>query len=142
MPENDLKQALDRALECFNDPARRDQYLAGYAEDVAIHGYPPELPPGKGGITAFYQMAWNAFPDAIVTAEQVVAAGDRVAALYRLRGTHKGDFMGVLASGNAIDVTGMTILRYESGKIVERWQMLDQLTLLQQLGAIPVPAAV
>jgi hypothetical protein len=43
-----------KALEDFNDVARREQYLEIYAEDVLLHGYPPELPPGKAGVTAFY----------------------------------------------------------------------------------------
>jgi steroid delta-isomerase-like uncharacterized protein len=81
-------------------------------------------------------MAWNGFPDAEVTVEQIAAEDDRVAVLYRLRGNHRGDFLGVPASGNAIDVSGMTIMRFENGAIVERWNVLDQMTMLQQLGVM------
>ena len=127
------------ALEMFNDPERREQYLEGYAEDVVLHGYPPDLPPGREGAAAFYQMIWSAFPDARVTAEEYVEGEERVAVLYRLKGTHRGDFMGVSPSNATIDVPGMTIIRFDDGKIAERWNVLDQLTLLQQLGAIPAP---
>ena len=48
--------------------------------------------------------------------------------------------MGVPPTGRRVDVDGMTILRFRDGKIVERWQAMDMLGLLTQLGAVPAPA--
>ena len=131
------KPTLEAALVCFNDPERRSEYLEFYAEDVVLHGYPPDLPPGREGAAIFYQMIWSAFPDAAVTVHEILEEGDRIAALYSLQGTHRGDFMGIPASDATINVPGMTIIRFEDNRFAERWNVLEQLTMLQQLGAVP-----
>lgn len=59
-------------------------------------------------------------------------------------GTHKGDLLGVLATGRPIKITGIDIFRVQDGKLAELWQNWDQLQMLQQIGAVPEsqPAAV
>jgi predicted ester cyclase len=52
-------------------------------------------------------------------------------------GTHQGELMGVPASGKPIFVRGMTILRFEDDKCVERWSEIDMVGLMAQIGAIP-----
>ncbi len=136
----DYGRLAQNAIACFNDPNRRQEYLECYAEHVILHGFPPDLPPGRAGATAFYGMIWSAFPDAAVVPSEIVTEGSRIAVLYTLRGTHQGDFMGIPASGAEIDVPGMTIIRFENDKFAERWSVLDQLILLQQIGAVPEPS--
>ena len=48
--------------------------------------------------------------------------------------------MGVPATGNDIDISGQSFFRFEDGRVVERWQAMDSVPLLQQLGAMPAPA--
>jgi predicted ester cyclase len=48
--------------------------------------------------------------------------------------------MGVPATGAEVEIHGQTILRFEDGRCAERWQSMDALGLLQQLGALPAPA--
>ncbi|MFC7661350.1 ester cyclase [Pseudonocardia benzenivorans] len=48
--------------------------------------------------------------------------------------------LGVAGSGAAIDVEGLTVLRFVGDRCVERWNRLDDLTLLSQIGALPAPA--
>jgi predicted ester cyclase len=55
------------------------------------------------------------------------------------QGTHEGDFLGIAPTGKRVSFSGIVILRVVDGKIVERWAQLDNLSLLQQLGAIPAP---
>jgi steroid delta-isomerase-like uncharacterized protein len=59
-------------------------------------------------------------------------------------GTHKGDLLGVPATGRPIKITGIDIFRVQDGKLAELWQNWDQLQMLQQIGAVPEsqPAAV
>ena len=47
--------------------------------------------------------------------------------------------MGIPPTGKQIEVSGMDINRLSDGKMRERWAVLDQFGLLQQLGAIPTP---
>jgi predicted ester cyclase len=53
------------------------------------------------------------------------------------RGTHRGDFMGVPPSGANVVVSGININRISGGKIGESWGVIDMLSLLRQIGAIP-----
>jgi predicted ester cyclase len=74
--------------------------------------------------------------------EQVVAEGDRVAGRFSLQGTHTGTLLGIPATGKRVSAGVMVIARFDArGKWVEDWAVWDQLGLLQQLGAVPAPAA-
>lgn len=48
--------------------------------------------------------------------------------------------MGIAATGRQVKVNGMVLSRFEDGKIVEEWEILDQLTMFQQLGVVSLPA--
>ena len=82
----------------------------------------------------------KALPDVDITVEFQIAEGDMVLTYVTVRGTHQGELLGVPATGNPIEVTGMSVDRIERGKIVEGWVSWDQLGLLKQLGANPKPA--
>jgi steroid delta-isomerase-like uncharacterized protein len=74
-----------------------------------------------------------AFPDLVVTVEDVIAAGDRVVVRGTDRGTHRGEFMGVSASGRFVTTTWIEIFRLESGKAVEGWLEADTKGLMDQM---------
>ena len=79
---------------------------------------------------------WRAaLPDGRRTIEDLVAEGDRVVVRYTDRGTHRGPFFGVPATGRAVEYGGTWVLRMAEGKIAEGWHAMDTLGLLQQLGA-------
>ena len=82
-------------------------------------------------------MVRSAFPDMQATIEDMIAEGDKVAVRYTGTGTHKGELMGIPATGKQIAVTGIEIIRIAGGKMVERWEAFDNLSFMQQLGVIP-----
>jgi predicted ester cyclase len=57
-----------------------------------------------------------------------------VAEHFTAMGTHQGSVMGEVPTGKEIRLHGMQVFRIAGGRIVERWGVLDQLGLLQQLG--------
>ncbi len=71
----------------------------------------------------------------------MVAEGDNVVARFTARGIHKGNFMGLPATGKPIIMTGIEIFRIKDGKITELWAEANLLGLMQQLGIIPMPGA-
>jgi predicted ester cyclase len=79
------------------------------------------------------------FPDVVSTIEDLIAEGDKVAAHWRSRATHQGDYMGIAPSGKEVEFTGISFYRIEGGKIAESWTVEDQLGLMRQIGAIPEP---
>jgi steroid delta-isomerase-like uncharacterized protein len=82
----------------------------------------------------FVKMIHNAFPDVTFSIEELIAKGDRVIVRFIARGTHEGEFQGIPATGNKVEVSGVMISRIENGKIVEVREELDRLGQMMQLG--------
>ena len=68
-----------------------------------------------------------------------IAEGDLVAGYETWHGTHTGEFFGIPASGKPVTFKVNDIVRVANGKIVEHWAVTDNLSLMQQIGAIPEP---
>jgi len=81
--------------------------------------------------------ARTAFPDLNVTIDDLIAEGDKVVTRWTFRGTQKGEFGKIPATGKQVTFMGITISRFVDGKTVESWWSDDDLGLLQQLGVIP-----
>jgi len=92
---------------------------------------------GLRGVIGAYR---TAFPDLKMTVDDLVVAGAKAVVSFTLTGTHEGDLLGIPATGRKARVSGMVLSRLEHGRIVEEWEVLDQLTMLQQLGVVSLPA--
>jgi steroid delta-isomerase-like uncharacterized protein len=103
------------------------------------HSAPPGVPPTPEGIKAFIAMFRAGFPDLHYTLEDSIAEGDKVVQRATARGTMKGDFMGMPASGKTATWSEIHITRFENGKAVEHWAVVDQLGMLAQLGFAQAP---
>lgn len=79
----------------------------------------------------------TAFPDLRLTAEEIIAEGETVVARWSCRGTHKGDLSGIAPTGKQFTISGVTIVRFSSGKMAEGFVNWDSLGLMQQLGVVP-----
>lgn len=79
----------------------------------------------------------EAFPDLQTAIEDQVAEGDKVVSRFSSKGTHLGETEDFgPATGNRIEITGITIDRFADGRIVEEWTNFDALGMLQQIGLI------
>lgn len=108
------------------------------ADDFVEHEETPGLEPTKDGVKTFFRMYLAAFPDLRMEPQDVIASGDKAVARVRATGTHDGELMGMPATGRAVDVQLIDIMRFrEDGKVVEHWGVFDALTMMQQLGAVP-----
>jgi steroid delta-isomerase-like uncharacterized protein len=115
-----------------------DGFVALMAPDFVEHEQLPGLQPTKEGVLAFFRMQRAAFPDMRMEVQDIIASGDRVAIRVRYTGTHTGDFMGMPAAGKRVDVQLIDIMGMgDDGLVHEHWGVMDQMTLMQQLGAIP-----
>lgn len=97
----------------------------------------PEPMRGPAGYLAIIGMMRGGFPDIQWTLEETIAEGDKVAARFTMRGTHKGAFFGVPPTGKKIAVQAMNFYRLTGGQFVEERGQPDLLGLLQQIGAVP-----
>lgn len=110
-----------------------DQILAA---DFVEHEEIPGIPPTKEGVADFFRMMTAAFPDLAMTVQDVVDGGDKVVARVRLTGTHRGEFLGMPATGKAVDVQLIDIMRFaDDGLVHEHWGVMDQMAMMEQLGA-------
>jgi len=80
---------------------------------------------------------YTALPDLNWIVDDMIAEGDKVVTRAAVRGTHKGEYRGIAATGRNVTVPGVDIYRIAGGKFIELWACLDTLGLMQQLGVIP-----
>jgi steroid delta-isomerase-like uncharacterized protein len=84
----------------------------------------------------------QAFPDLHIAIEDIFASGDKVVMRWSASGTFENEFMGLKPTHEEGDpVRGITIDRYEGGKIAESWTQWETLTFMRNVGAIPEEAA-
>jgi predicted ester cyclase len=131
-----LRKVVQRLAETFNNPQNRESsYFDFYDDSLTIHGFPPNLPANKEGFKQFIYLLWKAFPDIRITFEDIIIEGNKVACRYRynLTGTHKGEFMDLRPTDKQFRVNGMTVFSFRDAKVIERWNLVDMMSLMEQL---------
>jgi len=138
----DHAATLRRAYDLIN-AGDIDGFGELIAEDVVEHEEFPGIPPTKAGVLQFFRMYRAAFPDLRMEPEDIIASGDKVVGRVRATGTNDGEFMGMPATGRAIDVDLIDIVRFEDdGLAHEHWGVIDSMTMMQQLGLVPAGVTV
>jgi steroid delta-isomerase-like uncharacterized protein len=137
MPEQANKVGLHRFIEFINTAS--ESLAAELIASEAVFNVPGRAEPMRGpaGYLAVIGTMREGFPDIRWTLEEMVAEGETVAARFTMRGTHRGSFFGVPATGKPIVVQAMNFYRFAGGQIVGEHGQPDLLGLLQQIGAIP-----
>lgn len=129
-----LRRMLERV--CAGDV---DGFADHLADDFVDHEVGPGMEPTKAGTKQLFRTLMASFPDLRFDAEDIIEGGDKVAARVRISGTNKDDFMGVQpATGKSIDVQGIDIIRFgDDGLAHEHWGVMDVMSPMQQIGAVP-----
>ena len=109
------------------------------APDAVDHALPPGLPPNREGVKMFFTGFRAAFPDLTYMIDDEVEEGDRIVQRVTGRGTMKGDFQGMPATGKTGTWQEMHIARMSGGMIAEHWAVVDQMGMLISLGVMPPP---
>jgi len=120
------KALVRRYLEALakeKSPETLDKYIADSDQELKEH-------------IAFFEAV---FPGYQLVAEDMVAEGDKVSVRATMTGTHEGNLMGLPPTHKTATMPIMLIYRIANAKIAEHWMVADQLSLMQQLGAIPTP---
>lgn len=101
----------------------------------------PKSASGIQGLKYTSKLFRTGFPDLNLGVEDLIVGRNRIVARIRMRGTHRGEFMGIKPTGKQIDITAIEIYEIVGEKISERWGNLDGIALLQQLGVIQIQNA-
>jgi steroid delta-isomerase-like uncharacterized protein len=96
---------------------------------------------GREGLKAIIHVLRTAFPDMHWVVKEMVAEGEKVVTRFVWTGTHRGAFLSIPATGRSVEVKGVVIDRLEDGKMADSRILMDTMSLMQQLGAIPAPSA-
>jgi hypothetical protein len=107
------------------------------APDVLFHA---PVPNGATGVRALEQVMtvlYRAFPDLHVEVEDVIEEGDKIVGRNTVTGTHLGEYLGMAPTGRSVSYREIFIFRFAGGRIAEIWGVVDVLSQLRQLGAIP-----
>ena len=139
MSTEENKAIIRRMTEEFYNQGnieRADDFFA----DTYVHHDPasPQVR-DRDGLKETVRAFRAGCPDLHVTSDDLVAEGDQVTKRWTIHATHTGDLAGLPPTGKRIALSGLELFRLADGKIVECWSAYDNLSLLQQLGAIPTP---
>lgn len=85
-----------------------------------------------------FVIRWReAFPDLRLNLDELLIEGNLSAARLTLTGTHEGHWGGAEPTGKQVTMALMMFSRFKNGKMVELWEVDDQLGFRRQLGVIP-----
>ena len=131
---SDLKALARRLYDEVINGRNLDLLDEVMADDFVEHEALPGMPTDREAPRQLFEMAIAAFPDFRMNVEDMIAEGDKVVARFRMLGTHEGEFMGVPASGNEINVAAIDILQFRDDKVVAHWGVTDMAAMMEQMG--------
>lgn len=135
------KAVARRVLEAMSE-GNVDAAAALLSPDYVWHGPGAEVH-GPDGWKQLASMYLQAFPDLSFALDEQIAEGDKVVTRYTAYGTHRGELAGVAASGRHVAVPCLVIDTIVNGKIVDSFEVFDQLGMFAAIGAYPaLPEAV
>ncbi|MGA7685469.1 MAG: ester cyclase [Terriglobales bacterium] len=94
---------------------------------------------GPAEFAAFAERIRGAFPDINIVVEDAFGVGDKVVARWSGTMTHRGDHLGMPATGKKVRMTGISMARIKDNQIIEGWDNWDQLGMLKQIGVYAAP---
>jgi steroid delta-isomerase-like uncharacterized protein len=121
-----------KSFEAFN-AGDTETLLAAMAPDFVMHLAEFPAPLGRDVWREGFEMMRRAFPDLEACVDDVVAAGDTVAVRVTFRGTHRGEFQGIPATGREVHYVSHEFYRVKDGLFAEEWICSDNASLFRQL---------
>ena len=110
-----------------------------YAPDAIYHGTGMMANADRDTFRQFIRTVLEAFPDSRMMVDDLLADGDKVIYRNTYSGTQKGEMMGIPATGKHVVVRTIGIAKLSGRKIVEEWENMDEMGIMQQLGVIEAP---
>jgi predicted ester cyclase len=136
MQEENNKKVIREFTRIFKNEHDVDGARHLFHKDFK-HNFRAPLPAGFEGFRQVGIMMNGAFPDVVVTEEDLIAAADKVVERSSAVATHKNPLMGEKPTNKRVMWSEIHIYRLKDGKIVEHWAEISQMELLQQIGVLP-----
>jgi hypothetical protein len=120
------KSFIIRYFNAFSGVIKTREMMEEYITDEELIGH---------GV--FFE---SVFPKYDLFADEITAEGNRVVVRARLKGRHEGEFNGIMPTHRIVEFPFVVSYEIENGKIVHHWLIADSLALMEQLGAMNIPA--
>jgi steroid delta-isomerase-like uncharacterized protein len=131
------KAVVRRFVEEIFVQGRKDAVDELVAEDFVAHTWPSTTGDPRADLKAAIDRVAGGLADSAFTIDGLIAEGDAVAARLTTSATQVGPFMGLPPSGKRYTIQEIHWFRLRDGQVVEHWHQMDQMGLMQQLGATP-----
>lgn len=110
--------------------------------DFVDHQQDPSITTtGIQGVKDMMNLLRGAYPDYKQEVLHMSSSGDRTYVHLRMTGTNTGPWGAMPATGKAMDVMGVDVIRFADGKAAEHWGYMEEMKMMTQLGLMPDPAA-
>jgi predicted ester cyclase/quinol monooxygenase YgiN len=136
MREEKNKQVIREFTRIFKNQHNVDG-VAHLFDPHFTHHFRMPVPSGFEGLRQVGLMMNGAFPDVVVTEEDLIASGDKIVERSSAVATHKGTMMGAPPTNKRVRWSETHIYRLLDGRIAEHWAEVSMMELLQQIGALP-----
>jgi len=137
--ENRNKQVIRDFTRIFKNQHDVDGVDHLFDTKNFVHHFRFPVADGFEGMKQIGRMMNGAFPDVVVTEEDLVALGDRVVERSAATATHKGSMVGEKPTNKRVAWSEIHIYRLQDNKVTEHWAEMSTMELLQQIGVLPQP---
>jgi len=105
--------------------------------EVVIRTPLPVRGTGAQALKEVMEILLRSYPDLHCEIQDLIEEGDKVVGRTVVTGTNEGEYMGRPATGRAVTYNEIFIFRFDDGRIVETWGVVDVLAQMKQLGLFP-----
>ncbi|HEY6746672.1 MAG TPA: ester cyclase [Mycobacteriales bacterium] len=106
------------------------------APDLRMSTPLPGAATGPDRLKHVWATLFRAFPDLRLSVQDLIGEGDKVVVRNVVRGTHRGDYLGLPGSGTVVTYDEIFIFRFTDGRISEISGVVDLAAQLRQLGLL------
>jgi steroid delta-isomerase-like uncharacterized protein len=139
MTDNISASEMERAVRKVKDSFNRGDLSVIdeiYDKEFVYHGSGETAHLTRDGWTQFVRGMLTAFPDMHIQLDEFFTSGDRLCYRITISGTHKGELLGLPPTNRKVSIRAIGIMKFRDGKIIEQWDVADDLGMLRQVGAI------
>ena len=136
--QNTLEQDLAKYESIWNRFLAGDTSVANennFQKDVVVVTAQGDLV-GIKAVKDFYMNYLNGFSDIEFTILDAFGQGERIVKHWNFKGKHTGEFFGIPATGNNLDLSGTTLVTMKDGKIAKEQDFFDMQSLIYNYKAI------
>ena len=133
------KRIVRAFIETAFNQHRADRAADYMTPDIKWHGGTLGTVEGREKFAGLIGAIVSALPDLRNVEQDIIAERDIVSVRAVVEGTHKGDLLGIPASGKHVKWDAVDVYRVADGKIAEEWAADDLLAFVYGVGAYTPP---